>query len=65
MIIFAIKISENNHNKRLNDYNETIMTERRALVIMLLAALHIPKAKFVRLVFGNGNVIKKVVLRYR
>ncbi len=30
MIIFAIKISEN--NLRLNDYNETITTEHRALV---------------------------------
>ena len=31
-----------------------------------IALKHIPKAKLVRLLFGNGNVIKKaVVVRYR
>ena len=30
-----------------------------------IALKHIPKAKFVRLLFGNGNVIKKALLRYR
>jgi len=34
MIIFTIKISKNNCNYTIddNDYNETIMTERRALL---------------------------------
>jgi len=35
-IIFAIKISENNLDKQLNDYNKKIMKEHRALLGMFI-----------------------------
>ncbi len=56
MIIFAIKISKKIAIKWLNDYNEMIMTERRALIIFTCIRI---KSNFLTLVQYNIMLSKK------